>query len=51
MNVLAINVAITWMMGNTAMILSLFLDEMKEAGANVELFCTRKLKFGPCEKI
>ncbi len=34
--------------GNTAMILNPFLEGMKEAGANVELFYTRKLKIGPC---
>jgi len=49
MNVLAINGSPHLDDGNTAMILSPFLDEMKETGANVELFCTRKLKFGPCD--
>src|SRR5512136_93142 len=34
--------------GNTAMVLSPFLDGMEEAGANVELFYTSKLKIGPC---
>jgi multimeric flavodoxin WrbA len=34
--------------GNTALILNPFLDGMKEAGANVELFYTSKLKIGPC---
>lgn len=34
--------------GNTAMILDPFLDGMKEAGAEVELFYTRKLKIEPC---
>ncbi len=34
--------------GNTALILNPFLDGMREAGANVELFYTRKLKIGPC---
>jgi multimeric flavodoxin WrbA len=30
------------------MILNPFLEGMKEAGANIELFYTRKLKIGPC---
>ena len=34
--------------GNTAMILNPFLEGMKEAGADVDLFYTRKLKIGPC---
>jgi multimeric flavodoxin WrbA len=34
--------------GNTAMILNPFLAGMKEAGASVEVFYTRKLKIGPC---
>ena len=34
--------------GNTAMILNPFLEGMKEAGAEVDLFYTRKLKIGPC---
>jgi multimeric flavodoxin WrbA len=48
MNVLAINGSPHMDDGNTAMILNPFLDGMKEAGANVELFYTRKLKIGPC---
>ena len=48
MNVLAINGSPHMDEGNTALILSPFLDGMKEAGANVELFYTRKLKIGPC---
>jgi multimeric flavodoxin WrbA len=35
--------------GNTALILGPFLDGMKEAGAEVELFYTKKLKIGPCQ--
>jgi len=34
--------------GNTAMILNPFLEGMKEAGAEVELFYTRKLNINPC---
>jgi multimeric flavodoxin WrbA len=34
--------------GNTAMILDPFLEGLKEAGADVDLFYTRKLKIGPC---
>ena len=34
--------------GNTAMILNPFLEGMKEAGADVDLFYTRKVKIGPC---
>ncbi len=48
MNVLAINGSPHMEDGNTAMILNPFLEGMKEAGAKVELFYTRKLKIGPC---
>jgi len=48
MNILAINGSPHMGEGNTAMILNPFLDGMREAGANVELFYTRKLKIGPC---
>src|SRR5512137_2308161 len=48
MNVLAINGSPHMDDGNTAMILNPFLDGMREAGADVELFYTRKLKIGPC---
>jgi len=34
--------------GNTAMIMNPFLDGMREAGAEVELFNVKKLKIGPC---
>jgi multimeric flavodoxin WrbA len=48
MKVLAINGSPHMESGNTAMILDPFLEGMKEAGASVELFYTRKLKIGPC---
>jgi putative NADPH-quinone reductase len=48
MNVLAINGSPHMDDGNTAMILNPFLEGMKEADANVELFYTRKLKIGSC---
>ena len=48
MKVLAINGSPHMDEGNTAMILSPFLEGLKEAGASVELFYTRKLKIGPC---
>jgi multimeric flavodoxin WrbA len=48
MKILAINGSPHMGEGNTAMILNPFLDGMKEAGADVELFYTRKLKIGPC---
>jgi multimeric flavodoxin WrbA len=48
MNVLAINGSPHMEEGNTAMILSPFLDGIREAGANVELFYTRKLNIRPC---
>jgi multimeric flavodoxin WrbA len=48
MKVLAINGSPHMENGNTAMILDPFLKGMKEAGANVDLYYTRKLKIGPC---
>ena len=48
MKVLAINGSPHAGEGNTAMILTPFLEGMKEAGADVDLFYTRKLKIGPC---
>ena len=35
--------------GNTALILSPFIDGMREAGAEVEVFYTKKLKIRPCD--
>ena len=48
MNVLAINGSPHMGNGSTAMILNPFLEGLKEAGANVELFYTGKLNIGPC---
>jgi multimeric flavodoxin WrbA len=48
MKVLAINGSPHMVEGNTAMILNPFLEGMMEAGADVDLFYTRKLKIGPC---
>ena len=49
MKVLAINSSPLMEKGNTAVILTPFLDGMKEAGAEVELFYTKKLKIKPCQ--
>jgi len=35
--------------GNTALVLNPFLEGVREAGAEVELFYTKKLKIGPCQ--
>ena len=48
MKVLAINGSPHMDNGNTALILDPFLEGMKEAGANVDLYNTRNLKIGPC---
>jgi multimeric flavodoxin WrbA len=48
MKVLAINGSPHMDEGNTAIILNPFLEGMREAGANVDLFYTRKLNIGPC---
>jgi multimeric flavodoxin WrbA len=48
MKVLAINGSPHMDEGNTAMILTPFLEGMKEAGSEVEVFYTRKLKIGGC---
>ncbi|HUS74568.1 MAG TPA: flavodoxin family protein [Methanothrix sp.] len=48
MKVLAINGSPNMDKGNTAMILNPFLEGMKEAGSDVEIFFTSKLKIGPC---
>jgi multimeric flavodoxin WrbA len=46
--VLAFNCSPQMDKGNTALILTPFLEGMREAGAKVELFYTRKLKINPC---
>lgn len=48
MKVLAFNSSPKMERGNTALILDPFLEGMGEAGADVELFYTRKLKINPC---
>ena len=48
MKVLAINGSPHMDEGNTAMILNPFLEGLKEAGADVEVFYTRRLLIGPC---
>jgi multimeric flavodoxin WrbA len=48
MKVVAINGSPHAEAGNTEMILKPFLDGMKKAGAEVEVFYTRKLKINPC---
>ncbi len=48
MKVLAINGSPHMDEGNTAMILTPFLEGMKEEGSEVEVFYTRKLKIGAC---
>ena len=48
MKVLAINGSPHMDEGNTAMILNPFLGGMREAGSDVEVFYTRKLKIGAC---
>lgn len=48
MKVLAINGSPHAEKGNTALILSPFLEGMKQAGAEAELFYTKKMKINPC---
>lgn len=48
MKAIAINGSPHMEEGNTAMILNPFLEGMKEAGCDVEVFYTMKLKIGPC---
>ena len=49
MKVLAFNSSPRMDKGNTALILNPFLDGMRQAGAEVELFYTKKLKINPCQ--
>ena len=49
MKVLAFNCSPKMNKGNTALILNPFLEGMREAGAEVELFYTKKLKINPCQ--
>jgi multimeric flavodoxin WrbA len=49
MKVLAVNSSPKTDKGNTALILNPFLDGMREAGAEVELFYTKKLDIKPCQ--
>jgi multimeric flavodoxin WrbA len=49
MKVFAINSSPKMGEGNTALILNPFLDGMREAGAVVELFYTKKIKANPCQ--
>ena len=49
MKVLAFNSSPMMDKGNTALILTPFLDGIREAGAEVELFYTKKLKINPCQ--
>jgi len=48
MKVLAFNCSPRMDNGNTALILNPFLEGMKDVGAEVELFYTRKLNINPC---
>jgi multimeric flavodoxin WrbA len=48
MKVLAINGSPNGEKGNTALILTQFLEGMKQAGAEVDLFYTKKMKINPC---
>ncbi|MHA2132071.1 MAG: flavodoxin family protein [Promethearchaeota archaeon] len=49
MKVIAINSSPNMDKGNTSLILTPFLEGMKEAGAEVELFYTKKLNINPCQ--
>lgn len=49
MKVIAFNASPKMDKGNTALILTPFLEGMREAGAEVELFYTKKLKINPCQ--
>ena len=49
MKLVAINSSPNMGEGNTALILDPFLEGMREVGAEVELFYTKKLKINPCQ--
>jgi multimeric flavodoxin WrbA len=49
MEVVAINGSPKMDKGNTALILGPFLEGMREVGAEVELFYTKRLKINPCQ--
>jgi len=49
MKVVAINSSPNMDKGNTTLILNPFLDGMKEAGAEVQVFYTKKLNINPCQ--
>ena len=49
MNVLAFNSSPIMGEGNTAKVLNPFLEGMKDAGAQVELFYTKNLRINPCQ--
>lgn len=49
MKVVVINGSPNMDKGNTALILTPFIDGMREAGAEVEVLYTKKLKIRPCE--
>jgi multimeric flavodoxin WrbA len=49
MKVLAFNSSPNMENGNTALILNPFLKGMREAGAQIDLFYTKKLRINPCQ--
>ena len=49
MKAIAINSSPSMGKGNTALVLDPFLEGMREAGAKVELFYTKKLMINPCQ--
>ena len=49
MKVVAVNSSPNMEKGNTALVLDPFLEGMREMGAKVELFYTKKLKINPCQ--
>lgn len=48
MKAIAINASPKMEKGNTAAILTPFLEGLREAGADVELFCTKEMEIRPC---